>query len=227
MFEPKKIIEQYQISEVAVAKVRAWAKAYKSLDIITPVGEPEKHFTLNIDGYPLEGYLDLYAPPIIYEDKTSGRPDFYTGIWGNDFQDMTYLLGFPEADRVVRRVVRVPGTKYRTKDYSNETPEQYGERVYKDIMSRPAYYFQGFRRKERTYGMTFWRSEYNLDAHYETLSRMIANLRHIIDTDGWYANGLACLVPTPCSYLDIKKTGVISEVLYKQLTPNDVKGGMR
>ena len=95
---PKEIVEQYQISEVTVSKVRALSRAYKTLEIVTPVGTPEKHFSIDVDGldgriYAVEGYLDLYAPPppenVTVKDTRVGNElkltwDINATILGND-----------------------------------------------------------------------------------------------------------------------------------------------
>jgi hypothetical protein len=227
MTDMQEIIDQYEMSEVLVAKVRALARAYNALEIVTPVGTAQEHFSLDVDGYVIEGYLDILDEDTIYDDKFSGRPDSFADISHNAFQAMTYLLAYPKADKFVYRVVRHPGQKFQTRGNSEESVKQYEDRVYQDIKNRPAYYFQGWKKKDRTYGLTYWRSEFDLDAHRETLSNMLADLRHHIANDLWYPNTLSCYVPAPCQYLPIRKTGVISENLFEYRDVLEAKGGMK
>jgi hypothetical protein len=99
---------------------------------------------------------------------------------------------------------------------NNEDLDTYEARLFSDILSRPSYYFLGFNKKERTYGVRFWRSEFDLRDIYFTFVTVLREIQRTLEEETWWKNLLACHVPTACQFLPIKKSGVISPEIYVQ-----------
>ena len=112
------------------------------------------------------------------------------------------------------------------KPKTDETAEAYEVRLYGDIISRPAFYFIGWDRKTRTYGVKFWRSEFDLDEIFRTYIYVLEEIKTTIRRGSWYPNNLACHVPAPCPFLPIKKSGVVSPEIYhrKEVKHNEIIG---
>jgi hypothetical protein len=97
---------------------------------------------------------------------------------------------------------------------ADESSDQYEDRCYSDIISRPSYYFLGWDRKTRNFGHRFYRSEFDLDEIHSTYRFVTQEIEETIQRGSWYPNNLACHVPGPCQYLPIKKSGVVSEEIF-------------
>ena len=228
MFNPKPIIEKYQISDVQVAKIKALVKAYRELGIQSSIGKPEAYFSFKINDRLIEGYADLDCGDHGEEYKLTSHVDMYLDLSHIEWQAGTYLLGFPEWKWIDFKVTRTPMQKFRGgKNLKNETPDQYAERIYLDIMGRPAYYFQGWKKQEKIYGIRFWRAEFDLMELQERINNIVNHMRYVINTNSWYPNTLSCLVPAKCEYYDIRKSNVISGKMYKKLSIEEIKEGMR
>jgi hypothetical protein len=132
------------------------------------------------------------------------------------YQLGTYLMANEAWDSATLEAVRTPSLRTGQGRYSEEDPEEYEERVYGDIVSRPGHYFLGWDRKTRTYGVKFWRSEFDLDEIFSTYVHVLRELKNTLEHGAWYGNNLACHVPTPCLYLPIKRSGVVSEEIYER-----------
>ena len=227
-FDPTNIIEEYQMSDVVVSKVKALVRAYRELEIVSTIGKPEAHFYTNISGWICEGYADLDCGGYGEEYKTTGRPEMYLDRSHVEWQAGMYFLGFPEWEWVDFKVVRTPGQKFRGgRKLKEETPDDYTNRIHTDIMSRPAYYFQNWDKNKKTFGQRFWRTEFNLLDLERRISNIVNQMRYIINTNSWYPNVLACLVPVKCEYYDIRQSDVISGKLYEQITVEEGKEGLR
>jgi hypothetical protein len=168
------------------------------------------------------GYVDRAYEDFIKETKLSSRPEFYSQRENVAFQLGTYFLGNEAWDYADVEITRVPALRTGQGKFSDEDPEAYEERMYSDILSRPAHYFLGWDRKSRTYGVRFWRSEFDLDEIHATYVHVLREIRETVKHGSWYGNPLACHVPAPCPYLPIKRSGVISEEIFHK---RQVKGG--
>jgi len=73
------------------------------------------------------------------ETKASQNPSFYAQKENILYQVGTYFMGNENWDYAVMEVVRVPRA-----GRSEEDPEKLEQRIYSDIVSRPAYYFIGW-----------------------------------------------------------------------------------
>jgi len=103
----------------------------------------------------------------------------------------------------------------------------YESRIYNDILARPSFYFIGFNKQKKTYGIRFWRKEFNLDYLRQVYMNVLADLRHTVDNDLWYRNELQCYVPVKCWFYAIKRSGVVSDQLYERMDVNEASKGMR
>lgn len=212
-------LEPLQLSAEQRAKINALARAYRDLEIQVhrdgllgceyrvhvPVGQNQ-----------IVGYVDRAYEDYLIESKLSTRPDFYTQKENVTYQLGTYFLGNEVWESATMEVVRTPSLRTGQGRYSEETSEEYEERVYGDIISRPGYYFLGWDRKTRTYGVKFWRSEFDLEEIFRTYVHVLRELKNTLYHGAWYANNLACHVPAPCPYLPIKRSGVVSQEIYER-----------
>lgn len=195
-------------------------QAYVDMDKHAEKGSTQQHFTWREEGLPeVNGYCDniQYEGYIGWEYKYTQKPDAYTRFTLQD-QLSTYFLGFPKIQRfTVRTFLNPIGTIKLSK---NESISIYRDRVFQDVLVRPRHYFQD---------QSYFRSEFDLEAHKIKL-RCIANdiLRYIEFGGGHMLSfrqvntPYTCFLqseagsPSPCEYLPICETGVISETLFKR-----------
>jgi hypothetical protein len=220
-FDHLAAIQSLHLSPEQAAKLSALMRAHDDLEILnnkdglhgcqhkiySPIG------TTNIIGYVDRAY-DNY----IVETKLSSRPDFYQQKENMAYQLGTYFLCNEGWDYAVVEITRLPSLKMK----DGEDPQAYEERLYGDVISRPAHYFLGWDRRTRKCGTRFWRSEFDLEEVYSTFCHVIHEIGDTVKRGAWYRNNLACHVPTPCPYLPIKRSGVVSEEIFEK---RQVKGG--
>ena len=209
------VITSLRLSETQQAKINALARARRDLEIpINKDGLLGCQYKIHV---PLSqeqviGYADRAYDDHIIESKLSGRPDFYKQRENLTYQLGTYFMGNEAWQYADVEICRAPYLKLK----SNESPEAYEERVYGDILSRPGHYFIGWDRKTRTYGVRFWRSEFDLDEIFRTYVYVLDELKTTLKRGSWYGNFLACHVPAPCQFLPVKKSGVVSSEIFKR-----------
>jgi hypothetical protein len=213
-----------QLNPMQIAKISALARAYNDLEIqiktdsllgcqykiYVPVGQEQ-----------IIGYVDRAYENHIVETKFSSRPDFYKKRENLTYQLGTYFMGNEAWEYADVEIARAPALRPK----ADESAEAYEERCYGDIIGRPANYFQGWDRKSRTYGVRFWRSEFDLDEVFRTYVYVLEEIKTTLNRGSWYPNYLACHVPAPCQYLPIKKSGVISEEIFERRKIPEQKGG--
>ncbi len=223
------IIAKYEMSPREVAKVRAVYRAYKMLEVQIDSGydlQAKISLTLGFDqhwgeGTPVEvlitGYYDRKYSDHFIENKLSGRPDNYTDPWFIQSQIGTYFLADPSLQSCTMEIVRNPDLK-STGKFKEESDEDYGERCYQDILTRPSHYFLGWNVETHRYGKKFFRTEFNLD---ELRSRYIHIFREYWEArqfDGWYKNDRACNNVLPgiqCDMIQICRYNNMSETMYQ------------
>jgi hypothetical protein len=228
-FDIPKVIEKYEIDPKDVAKVRGLFRAYKMLEVqIDPGYEVQKKIDLTIpfdkvwgDGVPVEvmvtGYYDRWYPGSFAENKFSGRPDYYLDPYHIQSQVGTYFLANPSLESCTMEIVRNPDLKQTGKN-KEESPDDYGERVYQDALSRPGHYFIGWDIDTHRYGKKYWRNEFNLE---EIRSRYIHIFREFWEArqfDGFYKNDRACaaiLPGIPCDMIHLCRHNNLSESIYQ------------
>ena len=217
--------EHLLLTKFQEAKITAMIRAYRDLDIKSDTdGLLGCHYEINvpIGQQRIFGCIDRAYEDHIVVTKLSAKPDFYTYKENVDFQVGTYLMIDERFEYVDVKITRLPSLQTGRGKYQEESMEDYEERLYGDIVSRPASYFLGLNRKNRTYGIRFWRSEFDLKVILLSYVHIIREIKDTIKHQSWYPNHLACHVPTPCEYLPIKRSGVVSEELFtQQLRPEN------
>lgn len=212
-------ITQLQLSDIQYAKINALMRAYCDLEIQTitqgliacqlkihvPVGQHQ------IIGFVDRAYIDHIA-----ELQLSIRPEFFTKKENVSYRLGTHFMGDENWKYADVQITRVPSLKTGFGKYDNESAQEYEERLYGDILSRPAFYFLGWDRKTRKFGVRFWRGEFDLGEIFTTYVHVNQEIKETIQRESWYANNLACHVPGPCPFLPIKRSGVISDEVYEQ-----------
>ena len=212
-------IQSLQLSPLQMAKYSALVRAFNDLEVDLDMKDllgAQYEIGVPVGDTCITGFVDRAYRDHITEVKLSGRPDFY---WQRE--NLYYQLGTPfMTDERWKyadvQITRVPQLRTGHGRLSDESPDQYEDRIYSDILSRPAHYFIGWDRKTRTYGVRFYRSEFDLDQIFRTYVHVMDEIKDCCRRDAWYPNHLACHVPAPCQYLPNKKSGVVSEEIYKR-----------
>jgi len=225
-----KVIEEYEIENKEIAKVKALFRAYKQLEIeVEPGGliQPKIDITLTFDKVwgndcPVEmavtGFYDRKYPDHFVENKLSGRPDNYEDIFFIQSQIGTYFLADPSLEYVVMEIVRTPDLKQMRKKGQEESDVAYMERTYDDILTRPSHYFQGYVNDKHTYGRKFFRKEFDLDEIRNRYLYIFKEMYAARMCDGWYKNDRACKNVLPgiqCDKLNICRYNNWSETVYE------------
>lgn len=223
------IINKYEIEDKDVAKVKGIFRAYKALEVKSePDYKLQSEINLTIpfdktwgDGTPVEllvtGFYDRKYSDSFVENKFSGRPEFYLDPFFMQSQIGTYFLADPELKSCTMEIVRTPQLKSTGKN-KEETPEELGERIYQDVISRPSHYFIGWNNEKRTYGKKYFRTEFNLE---EIKSRYLYVFKEIFAariTDGWYRNDKSCTNVLPgiqCDMISCCRYNNMSESIYQ------------
>jgi len=228
------IIDEYSIHETQVAMVRGLYRAYKDLGVnVEEGGKLQAPIVVNIrdfgdgekvwgDGMPVEllvrGFLDRKYDNYFAENKLSSRPDSYLDVFFIQSQVATYFLADPALEYCVMEVVRTPMLKITKAEELNEDFKGYENRIYADIVSRPAHYFIGWDKDKRTYGKRFYRSEFNLDEVLHRYKRIFIEIHESLWCESWYRNDRACKGIMPgisCDYIGACRYNNASESVYE------------
>lgn len=212
-------IDLLQLTDIQEAKISGLMRAYQDLEIQAQTDDLlvcQYKIHVPIGQNQIVGHVDIARNNGIEKIKLSSRPDFYTHRENIAYQIGTYFMANERWDYADVLITRVPGLRTGWGKYSKESPKEYEERIYGDIISRPAFYFIGWDRKARTFGVRFWRSEFNLEEIFSTYVFVFQELQDTLTRGSWYPNNLACHVPSACAYLPIKRTGVVSEEIYQR-----------
>lgn len=222
------IINEYEIDDKDVAKVKGLFRAYKELEIVVEEGgnlQAKIDLKVGFENVwhgkvPVEllitGYYDRKYQCYFVENKLSSRPESYLDPYFINSQVGTYFLADTSLEYCIMEVVRTPALKSTGKN-KEENADELCERIYQDCISRPSYYFIGYDNKTKKYGKKFYRSEFDLE---DIKSRYLHIFREIFDArvmNGWYKNNKACNNVLPgisCDLLGICKTGNMSEEVY-------------
>jgi hypothetical protein len=222
-----KVVEEYEIDNVEIAKVRALNRAYKTLGIMTEPG-----FTLQAEfgneivaegvykEYPvpvmIKGFYDRKYEKYFVEDKLSSRPENYLDVFFIQSQVGAYFLADPGLEYCIMEIARTPDLKF-TGRFKEESPEDHEERTYQDIISRPSFYFLGYDKDKHTYGKKYYRNEFDLDSIRDRFRIVSILIRDCQGFDGWYKNDRVCgaiLPGIPCEMKGICKYNNMSEDVY-------------
>jgi hypothetical protein len=113
-------------------------------------------------------------------------------------------------------IARTPDLKI-TKREENDIAA-FGERVYNDVMSRPAHYFIGYNKDTSTYGKKFFRNEFDLTDVRDRYKIIFMNIHEALTCDRFIRNDRSCANTFPgskCDYLGICRFGTMSEDVYQ------------
>lgn len=221
------LIDRYQIYDTDASRLTALFKAAKEIGINFGEGAPQQKIVHPIAEYCVVGYVDCASSDHFKEVKLTGSPDFFNKAWNIQIQIGTYFFGNPEWEYVDLLLTRRPAQKTGKRQYSDESPEAFSERIYHDIIKRPAYYFIGYNRDEKTFGKRFWRTEFDLENVQKTYHMIFHELHDTVQANRWVQNSMSCLVPTACWYLPICETGVVSDKIYYTMDKKEASEGMK
>lgn len=224
------VIQRYDIDPMDVAKVKGIFRGYKALEIqVEPGGNLQAKIDMKIDfektwgdNAPVEmlvsGFYDRKYATSFVENKLSGKPDMYLDPYFIQSQVGTYFLADLSMDYCIMEVVRTPQLKAAGAKKKEESPDEFAERVYQDVISRPSFYFMGYNSIKRTYGKKYYRNEFNLE---ELRSRYLHIFREIFDArvmEGWYKNDRVCnniLPGISCDMVSCCRHNNMSETIYQ------------
>jgi hypothetical protein len=173
-------------------------------------------FSVPVGDTRITGFVNRFYQDRSVEVKLSSRPDFYQQRENLTYQLGTSFLANSAWKYADVQITRVPQLRTGKGKFSDESPDAYEDRCYSDILSRPAHYFIGWDRKTRTYGVRFYRSEFDLDQVFQTYVHVLNEIKDTCRRDAWYPNNLACHVPAPCVYLPIKRSGIVSDEIFQR-----------
>lgn len=222
----KKDIGDYEIGDFEIAKVRALYRAYKALEVKTEPGY-ELQYRFNVDiqipsilpdtfnMVNINGVLDRKYPTFFAENKLSSKPDNYLDVFSIQSQIGAYFLADQKLEKCVMEVIRTPDLKSTLK-YKEEGAGEHEERTYQDIISRPSFYFIGWDKAKKTYGKTYYRSEFNLEEIAERFRIVSVLMGDCTGFDGWYKNDRSCTSTFgQCEMKPICRYDTMSEEVYK------------
>jgi hypothetical protein len=213
--EPDIAIQEKYKNELWVVKAQAILTVFNNLFPVVLSGYTgQREFYWQEDGYPqVHGFVDLTTRNHFIELKCASRPEYYTNpYWVHD-QMGTYFLSNPNYGYGVVWAIRVPQLK-QSGNFRDESLEDYKDRCVRDMLKRPAYYFPGYSKETKSFGVMFYRSEFDMDAIKKRYKWIAGQIRKCVQADYWYQNRTQCLYPFKCDYLNICETGGISEDLY-------------
>lgn len=222
------LFEKYEITDVQQAKLNAMWNAAGELEITVPTVGSQTKIHYPVGNHMVSGWADFNLGDGMGEMKFTSSPSWYDQMSNIHLQCGTYLLGNPAWKYVIMYICRVPALRMggRGKN-ADETLDMFQDRIYKDIMSRPAYYFIGLNTRKKTFGKRYFRSEFKLDKLAETYQYAFKFLRYCADNHWWPKNELSCNVPTPCFFQRAKVSGVLSDEVYYKKNPMILNGGLR
>lgn len=201
------------ISLIDAARVNAMILAAEELELEFDKGPTQQKVTyIWRERQVVTGYIDRVKSfgDGFEEHKFSTQPDTYLKLPNIYHQCGTYFLARPELEFVDMMVATVPMLHTGKGNYEFETVEQYQERCFQDILSRPSHYFKGYDYQKKTYGKRFWRHEFDLDYIEGTYGHIFRELRDTIDRGSWYMNRYSCDVLYGCPFRSICDNGVMS-----------------
>ena len=220
-FTPKDLMDAcdaYDLDDYSAAKlfalVRGWHKMGFEIDVTGAKTQAEFHmggFDYPNDNFCFHGFVDVLYPTYFIENKLSGSPDRFRSPFNTYDQLGIYFLAHPACDHAIIRAVRAPQLKPK----KLEDTEAFRDRIFADILSRPSFYFMGYDRKAATFGIKFWRSEYDFNMLARDFGNVHADMTACrADNTLCYQDKLSCNVPTQCMYLPICQTGGVNGDLY-------------
>ncbi len=215
----KKYIDKAQMDEISVAKVKAVYRAFKffmdegllKLRLDSLVGM-QKHFLYHLtDEFIIHGYTDRLYDKYFTENKFVSDRQYYDTPWAVSSQVGTYFLAYPDINYMYMEIIQTPKFKLLKKGKNrkyDETIQEYENRTFNDVISRPSHYFVGFDRKKKTYGIKMYRNEFALDEIENRYRCLTRETMERAKRCWWYKeNGTACyMYGQDCEFKIICKT---------------------
>lgn len=197
-------------------KARAIVEGIKHYELVIPLKqyEKQKEFTINQDNMPrLHGFLDFAKDDHFCELKVTSKPEIYKDKFMIEDQIATYFLSDQKYKYCNMLIIKVPELKID----KNEDIYKYYERCRKDIIGRPYFYFgENFNAREKTFGMRFYRNDFNLDDLVKKYRFVYDEIKMCINKNYWMRRKSACLFPFLCEFKTVcELDGKIPEELYK------------
>jgi hypothetical protein len=214
------------MTQFDIMKVSASFKAFK--DLIEPnidrfIGT-EVSFTYELDNIIVTGFYDRLYENYFVENKYTSQPDAYETKFKITSQVGTYFLVNPALEYVIMELTVPPGQRPLTSGKSrplDESPEEYNERIRHDIMKSPSKYFIGYDRTTKSYGVKFYRTEFEsaglLDELKDRYNEIGLEIKQRMENDSWYKEETGCMMyNSTCEYYDICSTdGYMNEERYE------------
>jgi len=161
-----------------------------------------------------KGIVDLYSMDYFGELKLSAKPENYLNNWLAYDQLAYYFLLRRSVSYAYMLPVRTPALK----EGKDEDNEMYKNRLYKDILSRPKFYFPeyGVNRSQCKWGRKYYAHEFDM----ELLKRKIAwhrdEIRYALN-HGYFVQkfGNCTMYGNLCDYSPICESGEINEEVFE------------
>jgi hypothetical protein len=228
----QEVVDDYDIPEHGVESIKALYKAYRDLGIkVEEGGRLQAPVNLYIEDFGhgvwtwgngsavrllVRGFYDRKYDGYFVENKLSSRPDNYLDIYLIQSQCATYFLADPNLEYCIMEVARTPALKITKRE--EDDIAAFGERVYNDVMARPAYYFMGYNKDTHTYGKKFFRNEFDLTDVRDRYKIIFMNIHEALMCDAFIRNDRSCKNTFPgqsCDYLGICRFNTMSEDVYQ------------
>ncbi len=224
-----KFICPSDVINLAYEKATAICKAFDKMIKPLPASiQGQKEFAIKQDGHPtITGKIDLAGSNFFMELKCTTRPEFYINKYWIHDQMGTYFLANSKYEYGILLCIVVPKLK-QTGSFKDETLEEYRDRCYRDMCNRPVEYFKGYKKEKRTFGVKFYRTEFDLDAlqvRYKVIGKQVQEslkakwvgdkINDCICEGYWYQNRSNCISPFVCDYLQVCDTGGVSKDIYE------------
>jgi hypothetical protein len=173
----------------------------------------QREFLLQNDGQPsVKGFLDLESKSgkRFIELKVGKSPLYYTQMFYIRSKLAAYFMSNEKYMSGTIWAIRVPDIK-RTGKFKTESLADFSARITRVMVKEPRHYFPGYQAKHKNFGVTFGRTEIDIELTIKYY-RMVADwIKQSIQKDVWVCNGTGCLHPFECDYLPIcENNGALS-----------------
>lgn len=165
---------------------------------------------------PVSYVYDSKGEDYFIERKFTSSPKYYETVWAMQDQVGTYFLADDKMKYCIMELACYPTIRPRfnaTKNDPADTVESFTQRLKDKILEEPAKCFKGLNMAEKTWGLKFYRNEFDLDMIRERYLKRAQRIRDNVDA-GWYEmNTTACesIYGRQCEFLSICKTGAVGQ----------------
>ena len=148
----KAMCDRLEIEPKERAKLQALMRAFEDIGVERVKGIPQLQVRAIIDNHTVHGYIDNGLSDGFEEFKLSSNPVYYQKIGKIYHQCGTYFLADPSFEYVDMKITQVPLLRTGSGQYVEESTEDFQNRIYYDILSRPAHYYIGYDMNTRKWG---------------------------------------------------------------------------